>query len=66
MQLCTLLLHFSLSDAIKNMSFETVTKRWTVTEVVTILCEHRDPVYTFVPEYKLSTLYSGTGTVSEF
>ena len=27
---------------------------------------HSDPVPTLVPEYKVSTLYSGTGTVPEF
>ena len=32
------------------------------------LCAHRDPIPTFVPdrEYKVDTLYSGTGTVPEF
>ena len=30
------------------------------------LCAHRDPVPTFVPEYKVETLYSDTGTVHEF
>ena len=29
-------------------------------------CAHRDPVPTFVPEYKVETLYSGTCTVPEF
>ena len=30
------------------------------------LCAHRDPVPTLVPEYKVETLYWGTGTVPEF
>ena len=30
------------------------------------LCAHRDPVPTFVPEYKVETLYLGTCTVPEF
>ena len=29
-------------------------------------CQHKDPVRSLVPEYKVSTLYSGTGTKSEF
>ena len=29
-------------------------------------CAHREPVPTFVPEYKVETLYPGTGTVPEF
>ena len=30
------------------------------------LCAHRDPVPTFVPEYKGETLYSGTGSLPKF
>ena len=30
------------------------------------LCAHRDPVSTFVPEYKVKTLYSDTRTVPAF
>ena len=30
------------------------------------LCAHRDQVPTFVPEYKVETLYSDTRTVPEF
>ena len=29
-------------------------------------CSHKDPVLSLVPEYKVSTLYSGTGTDPEF
>lgn len=30
------------------------------------MCSHKDSVPSLVPEYKVETLYSGTGTVPEF
>ena len=30
------------------------------------MCSHKDPVLNLVPEYKVETLYSGTGTRPEF
>ena len=48
-----------------NMSLAARTKQWTARNLQK-LCVHRDPVLTFVPEYKVLTLYSGTGTVPEF
>ena len=48
-----------------NMSLAARTKQWTARNLQK-LCAHRDPVLTFVPEYKVLTLYSGTGTVPEF
>ena len=47
------------------MSLATITKPWTATELKK-RCAHRDQVPTFVPEYKVETLYSGTGTVPKF
>ena len=40
----------------KIMSLATITKPWTATELKKKRCAHRDPVPTFVPEYKVSTL----------
>ena len=40
-----------------NMSLAPRTKQWT-TRILQKLCAHRDSVPTFVPEYKVSTLYS--------
>ena len=48
------------------MSLAARTKQWTAARNLQKLCAHRDPVPTFVPEYKVETLYSGTDTVPEF
>ena len=47
------------------MSLAARTKQWTARNLQK-LCAKRDPVPTFVPEYKVETLYSGTGTVPAF
>ena len=47
------------------MSLAQRKKQWTTRNLQT-LCAHRNPVPTFVPKYKVSTLYSGSGTLPEF
>ena len=48
-----------------NMSLAVRTKQWTARNLQK-LCADRDPVPTFLPENKVSTLFSGTGTMPEF
>ena len=69
------LLHIAPSDAILNQQILSVArscgygKQWFVGKVprnYQKTCAHKESVPSSVPEYKVETLYSGTGTVPEF
>ena len=64
--LCTYLLHFALADTLLKHELSRENKAVDCPEPLQILCSHRHPAPTFVPEYKVETKYSVTATVPEF